>query len=367
LISLYNTADHRLMRNAIEQFAWSIDSTGLTMAAYPSVGSSKIPPFSLFWTMMIKDYHMHVDDPQFVEQYLEEVKKIFDWHLGFYDEQQGVLKGIEYWNFVDWPDEWAWDPKLNTGGMPGGVFEKEISSILNLQFVYAATEFNKVFMEFGKSEWAKYYEEKSLKIAENIRDLCWDADSGLIADTPERKEFSQHANLLAVLSGLIDNEQSPAFIEKISFDSNLIQTTIYYRFYLFEALKKSGKPELYLKLLDPWKEMLKLGLTTFAERQEPTRSDCHAWSASPNYHLLSLVCGIETAEPGFESVKIHPAPGNLEWIYASLPHPKGSIIFQYEGQEEEVFTIYIPENLKATFEYKNLSKVLTSGNNIIRL
>jgi alpha-L-rhamnosidase len=47
-----------------------------------------------------------------------------------------------------------------------------------------------------------------------------------------------------------------------------------------------------------------LGLTTFAEKPDPTRSDCHAWSASPNYDFLATVAGIEPALPGFKTVKI---------------------------------------------------------------
>jgi hypothetical protein len=366
LVSLYNTADPSLMKNAIEQFHWSIDFTGLTMAAYPSRGSSKIPPFSLFWTLMIKDYYMQVEDNDFVEQYLDEVKNIYDWHLTFMDENIGVIKGLDYWNFVDWPDEWAWDPELNTGGMPNEVAEGGISSILNMQFVYALQEFERIFRDFGKSEWADYYLKYSTRILGNIKELCWDNDSAMIADSPEKSDFSQHANLLAVLTGMIPDEESGAFIERISFDSTLIQTTIYYRFYLFEALRKAGRSDLYLSLLQPWKDMLDLGLTTFAERQEPTRSDCHAWSASPNYHLLSLVCGIEPTEPGFQSIVIRPAPGQLTWINACMPHPEGKIYFQFESGEEQVFKIELPENIKARFEFKDLIKQLNPGQNIIK-
>ena len=52
--------------------------------------------------------------------------------------------------------------------------------------------------------------------------------------------------------------------------------------------------------------MLNRGLTTWAETADPTRSDCHAWSASPNYDLLSIVAGIQPAAPGFKRVRIEP-------------------------------------------------------------
>src|SRR6266851_685891 len=38
-----------------------------------------------------------------------------------------------------------------------------------------------------------------------------------------------------------------------------------------------------MQLFGPWREMVSLGLTTWAEQPEPTCSDSHAWSAHPNY------------------------------------------------------------------------------------
>lgn len=365
LVSLYNTRDYRLMKNAIEQFSWSVDSTGLTLAAYPSKGENRIPPFSLFWTLMIKDYYMHTGDRKFVGPYLEKVKGVYDWHLQYLDDELGVLKGLDYWNFVDWPDEWAWDPEIHTGGMPAGVANGGVSSVLNLQYVYALNEFERVFRDLKKEKWADEYSSIASGITRKIKELCWDASGNILADSPERREFSQHANLLAVLSGMIPTDTVASFIERISMDSSLIQTTIYYRFYLFEALANAGRTDLYYDLLDPWRDMLDLGLTTFAERQEPTRSDCHAWSASPNYHFLSLVCGIRPTEPGFQNLIIKPTPGSLKWIKASMPVPGGNLSFQYSGSDKAVFEIYLPDGIKAKFEYRNISEELKTGSNII--
>ena len=76
--------------------------------------------------------------------------------------------------------------------------------------------------------------------------------------------------------------------------------------------------------------MLSLGLTTWAEKPEPTRSDCHAWSAHPNFDLLATVAGIESAGPGFSKVTIQPRLGALQQLKATLPHPLGDITVAYE-------------------------------------
>ena len=100
--------------------------------------------------------------------------------------------------------------------------------------------------------------------------------------------------------------------------------------------------------------MLDLGLTTFAERPEPTRSDCHAWSASPNYDFLATVCGIKPSSPGFKTVRIEPALGELSKISASMPHPMGEIKISLakKGQNGIKGTILLPEGLKGSFEWR---------------
>ena len=68
--------------------------------------------------------------------------------------------------------------------------------------------------------------------------------------------------------------------------------------------------------------MLDLGLTTWAEKPEPTRSDSHAWSAHPNYDLLTTVAGVEPASPGFATVRIQPHLGSLTTAKASVATPR---------------------------------------------
>jgi hypothetical protein len=76
--------------------------------------------------------------------------------------------------------------------------------------------------------------------------------------------------------------------------------------------------------------MLDLGLTTWAEKPEPTRSDSHAWSAHPTVNLLTMVAGVEPATPGFETVRIRPHLGSLTTRSATVPTPRGDIVVAYK-------------------------------------
>jgi alpha-L-rhamnosidase len=91
------------------------------------------------------------------------------------------------------------------------------------------------------------------------------------------------------------------------------QVTYFYRFYLTRAMVYCGMADRYYRELTPWQDMINLGLTTFAEKPEPTRSDGHGWSASPNYEFLATICGIKPLTPGFNSILIQHALESFKW------------------------------------------------------
>jgi hypothetical protein len=105
--------------------------------------------------------------------------------------------------------------------------------------------------------------------------------------------------------------------------------TYYFRFYLARGLEQAGMGDRYLELLGPWRDMVSLGLTTWAESPEPSRSDSHAWSAHPNFDLLRIVAGIQPRQPGFAAVHLEPHLGSLRHVEAGLPTPKGMIEVSY--------------------------------------
>lgn len=152
-------------------------------------------------------------------------------------------------------------------------------------------------------------------------------------------------------------------------DTSLTQATFYFKFYLFEALKKTGLGDQFIAQLKPWRNMLALGLTTFAENPEPTRSDCHAWSASPLYEFLSMTCGIRPAEPGFRAVRIEPFLGDLTSVEGKVPHPLGEIAVQFQKNSTGGLTgtVTLPTNLAGTLRWKGKSLPLKPGKQAVSL
>jgi hypothetical protein len=353
LISLYMTGDDRLAKNAIELFDESRTPDGLTQSRYPSFLPQYIPPYSLFWVGMLHDFWWYRGETDFVRQYLQGARGVLDWFESRLTPT-GLLGPLEWWNFVDWSKEFKNGvPSLEANGQ---------SAILSLQFAAALREAAELESAFGNAERAAHYRAVAARIIAGVRRTCWDSTRQLVADTPTKQSFSQHANILAVLEDVIPVSEQPAVMKRVLGDPTLIQCTFYFRFYLFRALKKVGLGDEYVNQLDPWRQMLALGLTTWAENPEPTRSDCHAWSAHPNFDLLATVAGIEPAAPGFREVEIRPHLGPLKQLRATLPHPQGDITVSYERQGEGlVADVTLPERLSGWFHWRGKKVPLHGG------
>ena len=364
MISLYTFGDDRLVRKAIKQFSESTSAEGLTESRQPSSSVQYIPTFSLFWTGMVHDYWMHRSDSVFVSSLLRNIDGVLSWHEQYIDNS-GMLGRMPWWQFVDWAKEWPW--KKDVGGQPAG--SDGNSAILTLQYVYALQNAAALFDAFNKKEQAAHYRQLAATLKKATLSKCWDEKRGLVAETPEKNQFSQHANIMAVLTDLVPKENQKSLVEKILTEQDLIQCTFYYRYYLTRAMTKAGLGDRYLEQLTPWHEMLQMGLTTFAENPEPTRSDCHAWSASPAYEFLATVCGIMPSSPGFKSVRIEPQLGSLQWAEGKVPHPQGEITVKLkrEGKDKITGVVTLPPTVTGQFIWRGKVIELKGGNQKISL
>ena len=370
LISLYVTGDDRLMRQAIYMLNSSRLDEGLTLSSYPSNSKQKvIPTFSLFWVDMIYDYIMHRSDKDFTRQFLPGIYGVLDWYEQHIDAKTGMLGSTPYWNFVDWPNQWPWDTKINQGGVPLGGGIDGGSSITTLQFVYTLQNAATIFKAHGNPVQAEYYLLLAKKISKAVYLNCWDEKRQLLADTPDKNSFSQHANIWGVLTNTVPVKQQKTLMNKVLDDKSLIQCTYYFRFYLAQALYKISFGDKYIGSLEPWKQALALGLTTFPENPEPSRSDCHAWSASPNYDLLATVCGIRPMEVGFSKVRIAPSLGNLKTVEAKIPHPKGEIkvSLKRSGKNGMIALVSLPKGIIGEFVWNGKKIPLNKEENNISI
>ena len=357
MISLYMTGDSRLMKNGIALLNSSRTAEGATYSRAPSSLQQYIPPFSLWWIGMVHDYWMYVDDPDFLADMLPGVRAV----LSFYERYQksnGSLDHMPWWNFVDWVKQWP-------NGEPLAEEDGSSAAALDLQLLLAYQWAAELERALGSKALAGEYESAAARLKATILATDWDGARGLFADQPSHRTYSQQVNTLAVLAHIVPQEQARSIMEKVISDSSLAQSSIYFRAYTNATLREIGLGDKYLEMLGPWREMLAQGLTTWAEWNGPdTRSDCHAWGASPNFELLRTIAGIESSAPGFKRVRVAPHLGALKHINATMPHPNGEIHVELQKQNGKLTAdVELPASITGEFSWSGMDRPLKPGKN----
>lgn len=364
LVTLFNSKDDKMVRNAILQGDQSRFAEGVTMSRYPTAQTQIIPPFSLWWIGMIHDYWMYRTDVQFVRDRLPGTRQVLTF-FNKYQQTDGSLKNLPYWIFSDWVDSKGWKDGVAPIGMDGS------SSILDIQLLWTYQIAAQLEDQLGVKELAANYRKSAEVLARTIKANYWDASKGLFADTPEKDVFSQHANALAILAGLVDAAGAKDLATKMLADQSLAQASIYFKYYVHQAATKAGLGNDYIKWLAKWDENIQMGLTTWAEMSDVSgsRSDCHAWGSSPNVEMYRTVLGIDTTEPGFSKVKIEPRLGDVTNIGGSIPHPKGTITVSYSKDKKGKWMIGVelPQFVTGTFVWNGKPYQLGEGKNTVNV
>jgi alpha-L-rhamnosidase len=360
LVSLYNSGDDRLMRNAIEQLRNSLMPEGITLSRFPTAHAQEIPTFSLIWISMLHDYWMYRGDSAFIQKQLPVARMILH-YFEQYQQADGSLKKSPYWNFTDWVDDKGWNAGVAPIGKDGS------SAALDLQLLMAYQSALGLETQNGLPDFIQRYTRKIEQLKNSIIINYWNSEKMMFSDTKEKQLYSQHCNSLAILTNTITGTKATLLAKKIITDTGISKATIYFRYYLHQAMAKAGLGNEYLNMLDKWKEDLAMGLTTWAEMDDVnrSRSDCHAWGSSPNIELLRIVLGIDAATPGFATVKIEPHLGNLTNASGNMPHPKGQIAVSYTKNTNGKWNclIQLPETINGVFIWQGKSISLHAGSN----
>jgi alpha-L-rhamnosidase len=359
LISYAMAGDDRLARQAIAAINESRLPDGITLSRYPTSTFQAIPPFSLLWIGMLHDFAIYRDDPAFVRDQLPGSRAILGWFLE-HQNANGLVGLLPWWPFVDWVSDFH-------DGIPPQEANGD-STIITLHLIEALREAAELEGVYGDPYLAQRYQQAAARSVHAIRTLCWSSRYHLFADTPAGNHFSQHANAMAVWLDVAPRLDQHRIVTRILFVNHtdnspaISPASYYYSFYVARALQHANMGDEYIHQLQPWRNMIALGLTTWAEQPEPTRSDSHAWSSHPNFDLLNIVAGIQSASLGFRTVRIAPSLGTLHRLTASYPHPKGAIRVQYTRENGRFrAAIQLPPGLQGTFYWRHRAYPILRG------
>jgi hypothetical protein len=274
------------------------------------------------------------------------------------------------WNFIDWSGQ-QWDDRdtFPSWGSQSG------SCLMTAMWTGALRQGAALERAYGDAARSAEFAARADRARAAIREHCWVAEKGLFADDGDRKVFSQHMNVFAVLYDIATPEEAPQILERIvvrdrGIDSppGMYAPTCYFAWYLVRAFEHAGMPERYFDLLKTWRDLLALNYTTWPESRDQPRSDTHAWSAHPTADLLGVVAGIRSGAPGYARLRVEPHLGSLTSLDATAATPHGPVKVSYRITGNKLTAaIDRPAALPGTFTWHGKSHPLTEKHTTLEL
>ena len=359
------TRDDRIVKRAIEMFDLATRDDGMCPMNYPTRGIQESLTYTLCYLCMYGDYTMNHTDREWLRARLPGLRKSMA-GVEYYENAEGLLENVPGWCFIDWTT--GWEPG---GTAPSGRYGEGVNAEINLFWVLAMQSAALTERALGNDLQAEYWERKCAALKRRIVDKFWSADRELLADTPSKRDFSEHAQALAIAGDVLPADKRESAFRHLVEDADLKRCTVYFSYYLFDAYFKMGRGDLFLEKLSLWQGYADRGLTTLLEApdagkngQKEPRSDCHAWGAHPIWFMQTGLAGIKSAAPFFEKVLVEPCPGGQSVIIARHPHPKGWIAVDLrfkDGKAEGTISTPVP----GVFVFGDVRKELQKGNNTL--
>jgi hypothetical protein len=353
LVNLVACRDDTLVRKAISTLASSRDMNGFTMCRWPSNLRLCIPSFSLWWIGMVYDYALWRGDKAFITSFMPSIRFLIDNFIGRFDED-GFLRGHpQELNFIDWIDEWYKRP--DEWGIPPGMNDS-VNASYNWLFVYVLELARKLEDYAGDDFLSKRWSGISRGLSEKLIRRFWDFEKGLFKEDDSGNHFSEHAQILAILSDNLEEQYLERLKQSLFSTDKLSRSSIFYKHYFFEACARLCRPDKILSGLALWNNFLEKGFKTSPETPEnktfSQRSDCHGWGAHPIYHLISNIAGIKPLGMEFRKVQISPMMDTLSEVDVKCIHPEGVIEVKYRKKAGKLYcSIDLPSTLDGEFRY----------------
>ncbi|WP_309397921.1 alpha-L-rhamnosidase C-terminal domain-containing protein [Cerasicoccus maritimus] len=337
------TKDASLSRRCLELFDWSRQDGGWVAERYPSKHRQDSFTYALLYPRLLREHAYWRDDANFIQERLPGLRSLISECL-HWRQPNGLLGRVPGWSFIDWVD--TWDEGCGPGVRDGD------SSLVNLHLVFALRFYADIENAFGERSLARHAQKLAHELGRQTKAKYWRTSLSLLADDTLSEHFSEHAQALAILSGILTTTEKKSCLQSwLERKDQLAAMSIYFSYYGLDALYHMGASDTFYERLTFWEQLPSLGFCTTPERPEPSRSDCHGWGAHPIHHAFASMAGIRPGAVGFKHIHIAPMPGKLNRIKLTMPHPRGEICFDWSRQgHEEIYNIQIPDEVTATWE-----------------
>lgn len=319
-----------------------------------------IPDFSLHWVCAAGHYLRYTGDEETVFTIFPAIQKAlawFDLHIG----RNGLLVDLPYWHFIEW----------------AAVGRSGEAAIVNGLLVGALKAAAAIADVLGYGRAAGVYRRRARAIAAALNARHWNARRGLYVDCVDPETgaqgpaVSQHANAAMILWDIAPRQRWSEMVERMAdrralrltavppivnisepFEAarHIARANTFFAHFVYDAFAHAGRFDLALgQIRDFYRPMIEAGATALWESFEPSASLCHAFSASPVYHLSAHALGVTPLEPGFGRFQLWPQPGDLRRARGTVATVRGDIEVAWERGDDDVMTLelVVPEGTAA--------------------
>jgi hypothetical protein len=328
--------------------------------------------------MMAWADYLHTGNPDLIVEYYDELKPKTLTGLteknGLISTKTGLqtkdfLKSIHFngkalRDIVDWPH----------GGMlhvlKGGETDeydfKDYNTVVNAFHYHSLVLMANMAEAIGEKGDASFYRKQAETVKKAFNRNFIDASRNIYVDGIGTDHASLHANMYALVFGLVPEPIKPAVIEAIK--QKRMACGVYGANYLLEAMFDADEPDYALSLLTDtsdrsWYNMIKVGATMTTEswdnKYKSNNGWSHAWSSSPVHILPRKLMGIEPLTPGFETIMIEPKPASVKNASVKLPTIRGEVKAEFVNEPNRFYlSVDIPGNTNAKISLPAKGEVL---------
>lgn len=306
-----------------------------------------VPDWSLHWVRSVHNLYRYCGDRELVAELLPVAERTLRWFESYLGGD-GLLHDVSGWVLLDW----------------ASVYSTGCSSTLNALWARALEDHAEMSRWLGNDGSAQWADARRAGVSDAF-DVFWDDDRGVyvdhLIDGEPRPAAAQHGGAAALAAGLVPVARLDPVIERLIDRSRLIrhswvmdtvtaeggstgfihmvmgypapewdaheqmvEAEPFFRYVLHDGLARAGRADLVAELCRDWQVFVDAGESTWPECWKGgTR--CHGWSSTPTRDLIVHTLGISPGSPGYETVRIAPALGGLDWARATVPTPHGPL------------------------------------------
>lgn len=267
--------------------------SGLLPITFPTQSGLRIPSFTLYYILAMREYAVHAGDFTLLAEYYDRMKSVLSL---FSARMEGGLVPIFYgeesfWNFYEWAD-----------GLEGTLFAAEPKRFdlpLNALFSLALQNMQAVCELLGKKEEKEEYAALSAAVNCAVNARFYEEEKGLYKTFETGEHYSETANAFAVLCGAATGGHAEKICRALTDAENgMVRHTLCMAGFVYDALLQTDKglytPWIFADIEQKYGYMLQRGATSFWETIhgeadfDGAGSLCHGWSAMPvyYYHIL---------------------------------------------------------------------------------